>query len=417
VTIDTGGPADTLLLRRHACRSPRLLAYSRDPMPTAEDATAIAPLLPDYSAGCIANLVPRLLRTDRHPGSDGDWLPASAGRARQVVLLVLDGLGWEQLRSRSRLAPVLSGGEGIDRAITSVVPTTTATALTSITTGRATADHGILGYRLAADDEIINMLRWTLGGGPGNDARRRVPAHEFQPFPSFPGSAGPVPVVSKDEFGGTGFTAAHLGNSPLHGYRVLSSLPVEVGRLLREGESFVYAYYDGIDKVAHAHGLDEHYEAELRAVDRLVADVVEQLPSGAVLVVTADHGQIDVGPRVELLGREVMAMTQFLSGEGRFRWIHARPGAAGDLAELLEERYGETTWVRDRDRLVDDGWFGGPLADGLASRLGDVALIPFAPLAFVDPADTGENRLACRHGSLTAEEMLVPLVAFGGERL
>ena len=138
----------------------------------------------------------------------------------------------------------------------------------------------------------------------------------FQPFPSFAGSSRPVPVVSKDEFGGTGFTAAHLGNSPLHGYRVLSSLPVEVGRLLREGESFVYAYYDGIDKVAHAHGLDEHYEAELRAVDRLVADLVSELPPGAVLVVTADHGQIDVGPRVELLGREVMAAGAVPLGRG-----------------------------------------------------------------------------------------------------
>ena len=102
-------------------------------------------------------------------------------------------------------------------------------------------------------------------------------------------------MVSKDEFGGTGFTAAHLGNSPLSGYKVLSSLPVEVGRLLREGERFVYAYYDGIDKVAHGSGLGDLYDAELRAVDRLVADLVAELPAGAVLVVTADHGQIDVG--------------------------------------------------------------------------------------------------------------------------
>ena len=107
-------------------------------------------------------------------------------------------------------------------------------------------------------------------------------------------------------------------------------------------------------------------------------------------------------------------MVRFLSGEGRFRWLHARPGAAADLEALCAERYGDSTWVRSRGQLIDEGWFGGPLGDGFGERLGDVALIPFAPIAFVDPADTGENRLACRHGSLTTDEMLVPLVALRG---
>jgi hypothetical protein len=383
---------------------------------SAED---VAPVLPDYGSGCITNVVPRLLGVAPAPDPVDDWMPQSASHAAQVVLLVIDGLGWEQLRARSTLAPTLSAAEGIDRAITSVAPTTTASALTSITTGRPPSDHGILGYRLVggAGDEILNMLRWTLGTGRDNDARQSVPARIFQPFTPFAGSSRPVPVVSKDEFGGTGFTAAHLGDSPLHGYKVPSSLPLEVGRLLETGEPFIYAYYDGIDKIAHAHGLGDHYDAELRAVDGMISDLVAVLPAGAVLVVTADHGQIDVGPRVEMLEREAMSMVRFFSGEGRFRWIHARPGAADELAELLGESYGETTWVRSREQLVDDGWFGGPLDANLTCRLGDVALIPYAPLAFMDPADTGENRLACRHGSLTTAEMLVPLVALGGERL
>jgi hypothetical protein len=236
-----------------------------------------------------------------------------------------------------------------------------------------------------------------------------VPAHRFQPRLPFDGE--PVPVVSRDEFGGTGFTAAHLGNSPLHGYKVLSSLPVEVGRLLRDDETFVYAYYDGIDKVAHGAGLGRLYDAELRAVDRLVADLADELPPDAVLVVTADHGQIDVGPRVELLGRDIMGAVEFLSGEGRFRWLHARNGAAGDLRDEALARYGDTTWVMGCEQLIDEGVFGGSLPDELRGRLGDVALLPHAPIAFVDPADTGENRLESRHGSLTGAEMLVPLVA------
>jgi len=382
--------------------------------PTNPDTNVAVPRLPDYEGGCIANLVPRIV-TGRAAAPDGaDWIPEVAEHARQIVLLVVDGLGWKQLRSRATLAPTLSAGAGIDRAITSIAPTTTAAALTSITTGRPPASHGVLGYRLAHGDRILNMLRWTLGSGVDVDARRSVPVRSFQPLAPFPGSAGPVPVVSKVDFGGTGFTAAHLGDSPLYDYRVPSSLAVEVAARLEAGDPFVYAYYDGIDKVAHAHGFGAHYDAELVAVDKIVADVVGVLPPDAVLLVTADHGQIEVGPRVELLGSAAMQMVEFLSGEGRFRWLHARPGAADDLLALCTERYGDTTWVRSRDQLEGDGWFGGPLGDGFATRLGDIALIPFEPIAFVDPADTGENRLACRHGSLTTDEMLVPLVALRG---
>ena len=67
-----------------------------------------------------------------------------------------------------------------------------------------------------------------------------------------------------------------------------------------------------------------------------------------------------------------------------------------------------------RQQLIDEGLFGGPIADAIVDRLGDVALIPHTPIAFIDPADTGENRLRCRHGSLTGDEMLVPLVALAG---
>jgi predicted AlkP superfamily pyrophosphatase or phosphodiesterase len=382
--------------------------------PTTPAQSAI-PVLPEFDGACIVNVVPALLARNDPEYTVPDWIPATARHARQIVLLVVDGLGWEQLRARPKLAPTLLAAEGIDHAITSVAPSTTACALTSITTGRPPCEHGILGYRLADGDEILNVLRWRTGSAASRDARRTKPARQFQPFPSFPGSSSPVPVVSRDEFGSTGFTAAHLGNSPLHGYKVASSLPVEVGRLLRNGEPFIYAYYDGIDKVAHGNGLGIHYDAELRTVDRLVEDLVTELPPGAALVVTADHGQIDIGPRVELLGREVMSSVHFLSGEGRFRWLHARPGAADDLLAATCELYGASTWVRARDQLIEEGLFGGKPNGALVARLGDVALLPHGPIAFIDPADTGETRLQSRHGSLTSDEMLVPLVVFTGD--
>ena len=185
-----------------------------------------------------------------------------------------------------------------------------------------------------------------------------------------------------------------------------------VRRLAADGRPFIYAYYEGIDKVAHAEGLNEYYDGELRAVDRIVGDVLEVLPPGAALVVTADHGQVDVGSAVEVLGRDIMDDVVLISGEGRFRWLHVRPGATAAVAAVAEEQYGDLAWVHTKEQIVDEGWLGGVPSAEIMARLGDVALVPFAPTAFMDPADTGELRLMARHGSLTPAEMLVPLLGW-----
>jgi hypothetical protein len=335
------------------------------------------------------------------------WFPAPVAEASQIVLLVIDGLGAEQLGERRHVAPTLGDAAGV--SLTSVAPSTTACALTTLVTGRAPADHGIVGYRVALDGKVMNVLQWSLDGA---DARMGVPAHSFQPCPSFPGSDGRVPVVTRYDYGPTGFTAAHLGDVELHRWHTPAGLVSAVRELTAGGAPFVYAYYEGIDKIAHAQGLGQYYDDELRATDRLVGDVLDVLPPGAVLVVTADHGQVDVGGSVEVLGPEVMQGVTLISGEGRFRWLHVRPGAGTDVAQAATDLHGDVAWVRTKDQIVEAGWLGGVPSPTIAARLGDVALVPFAPTAFLDPADTGELRLKARHGSLTAAEMLVPLLAW-----
>jgi len=376
---------------------------------------APSPVLPDYGGGCLASVMPALLS-----GGDAgapEWVPDPLKGARQVVLLVLDGMGWEQLQLFGASAPTLASGSG--GPITSVVPTTTATALTSLTTGVPPAVHGILGYRLRVDidgpttdgaGEVMNVLRWRTGHG---DMRRQIPPPLFQPVLPFGGRA--VPAVTRSEFASTGFTAAHLTGVRLFGWSVPSALVVSVRRLLTDGETFVYAYYDGLDKIAHEHGLGDHYVQELRSVDRLVADLLDVLPPGAVLAVTSDHGQVEVGNATRLPAPELFDMVELFSGEGRFRWLHVREGAVDDAVAAAEEAHGDEAWVRTRDQMVEDGWFGGPLTPAAARRLGDVALVAHAPVAFLDPADTGETRLLGRHGSLTSAEMAVPFVAWAAD--
>ncbi|HEX7095379.1 MAG TPA: alkaline phosphatase family protein [Acidimicrobiales bacterium] len=359
------------------------------------------PLLPDYSGACISNVVPALLEPSVDPVP---WIPAEVQEAARVVLLVLDGLGWDQLVERASLALTLCSMKG--GPISSVVPTTTATALTSIATGLTPGQHGVIGYRIAVEGDVLNVLRWTT---PSGDARDTIPPTEFQKAAAF-GAQHP-PIVTRAEFTGGGFSGAHLDGTRIHGYRCLSTLVTEVKRLTNANEPFVYAYYDGIDKVAHEYGLGEFYDAELLDCDRLVGEILDVLPSETALVITADHGQVHTGDALYELPASVTEHVAMQSGEGRFRWLHARPGRAKALYEATLEAFHDLAWVRTKEQVIDEGWFGPTITSVAASRLGDVALVATGVHAFIDPADTGPYRLIGRHGSLTSAEMRVPLLA------
>jgi len=338
------------------------------------------------------------------PDTAPAWLPAGVAEADQVLFLVLDGLGWLQLRERAALAPMLTSMTG--SAISTVAPSTTSTAMTSITTGLTPGEHGVIGYRVGIDGQVMNVLRWSIGG---RDSRASIPPEKFQPQAAFLGHR--PAVVTRADFRTSGFTGAHLDGVRFNGYRVTSSLVVESGRLLRAGEPFVYAYYEGIDKVAHEYGLEEHYDAELREVDRLVADLAAVLPRGATLVVTSDHGQLHVGDNIVTLARDVFDQVSFQSGEGRFRWLHARPGRAAALLEAARAHHDDDAWVVGQEQMIADGWFGPVVTDAARARLGDVALVAKGNVSFFDPDDGGPFELISRHGSLTPAEMLVPLLA------
>ncbi len=360
-------------------------------------------VVPDYGGACLTGLVPALLG----PGGTRalpEWFPAPVHDASAVVLFVVDGLGWNQLVPRADLAPTLLAMAG--GSIHAVAPTTTATSLTSIATGLTPGEHGVVGYRVAVHGEILNVLRWTT---PAGDARVRIDPHDFQHHRAFLGEK--IPVVGRREFEGSGFTRAHLDGSRIVGYRLPSSIPVEVRRLLEEGERFVYAYYDGVDKVAHEYGFGPHYDAEVAMADRLVADVVAVVPPGVAVLVTADHGQVHVGSAIVEPTPEVLHGVRYQSGEGRFRWYHTRLGAAADVAAAAATAFCDVAWVVTVQQVLDEGWLGPTTTDAARSRLGDVAIVARARVSFQDPADTGPIDLVCRHGSLTADEMIVPLLA------
>ena len=353
---------------------------------------------PDYGGAWVGGIVPAVLG-----GQPASWLPQVVADAEGVVLLVCDGLGWEMLGSHRARMPVLAAMQG--GPITTIVPSTTSAGLTSIATGATPSEHGLVGYRIRVGGEPLNVLRWQLASGP--DPRTTQPVAPFL--------GRDVPVVTRAEFRHTGFTEAHLRDTTLIGWRTPSTLVEHVRRLATDRHPLVYAYYDGIDKVAHEYGLrNEFLPAELAATDALIEALLDALPQTWALVVTADHGQVHVEHDGVIGLDAVDRLVAQYSGEGRFRTMYARPGRSGELVRACEETYGDTAWVFTRERLFDEGWLGSKAALDVPGRLGDVVLAAREPVIYMDPDMVQEATMRSHHGSLTPAEMHVPLLAARG---
>ena len=316
-----------------------------------------APLLPDYAGRCITGVLGSLGVGLSTPGPRLADLSASVRGAAGVVLIVVDGLGDEQLLARASLAPLMAGARLAP--LTSVAPSTTAAALTSLSTGVAPGRHGLVGYRFALGDDVLGFTRAHLRGA------------------TYIGVAGPEHMPEA--------VAGALGTSPL-----------------------VLCYHDAIDKVAHAKGLEADYDDAVAATDRLVAAIRAAVPDSVAVVVTSDHGQVDVGGSAIDLSASTDALVERRTGEGRFRWLHAHPGEARALLERASTEFESTCWVMSRRQVVTSELLG-EVDDAVVARLGDVAVIPHVDAFVPDPAVPLEHRMRSRHGSLTRAEMLVPL--------
>ena len=357
---------------------------------------------PDYSGASVAGLVPAILGSQ-----PAGWLPACVAGARAVVLLVLDGFGWRAIDGARARLPVLGSLEG--GPITTVVPSTTAAALTSIASGLTPARHGMVGYRMLLGGQVLDVLRWKVPEGRAPD-----PGSVTLVDLAFGGRA--VPTVVRAEFNRSGFTESHMRGVRFVGWRTTATLVTHVAGLVDAGERFVYAYYDGVDKVAHEYGItDGFFPAETVAADRLVGDLLDALPGDVALVITADHGQVQFEQWVTM--EPVAAHVRAYAGDARFRYLYARARAESDLLKAATDAFGEVAWVFGRDQLVDEGWLGPePPPGDVLTRIGDVTLAAKGTFAFADPTHPRETRLRAGHGSLSPEEMLVPLLAGRGRR-
>lgn len=366
---------------------------------------------PAYGEGAVSDLVPSLLAA---LGSDGHTdvlgLPA---RDAWCVLLV-DGLGWRQLREHAAHAPVLSSLPG--GSLTATVPSTTATSITSLGTGLPPGRHGVVGYqsRIPGRSTLLNALDWD----PTVDPER------YQPYPTLFARAAAdgvrATVVSRRRFARSGLTRVALAGVRYAPADNAGERVAEVVAALdaaRGGPALVYAYESDLDGVGHRHGVrSAAWRHQLRAVDMMVEQLVDELPRGCGLVVTGDHGMVTVRAEDQVDVEAVPGLldaVDLVGGEPRFRQLYTRPGAAPEVAARWARVLGERAVVRTRQQAVAAGWFG-TLEDRVAERIGDVLVACTGSTVLLVPSVwPREARMRGHHGSLTDDEMLVPCLVAG----
>jgi predicted AlkP superfamily pyrophosphatase or phosphodiesterase len=368
-------------------------------------------VLPAYGSASLVDLLPSIGAHLGVPGCDDDVLGLPA--AERFVVVLVDGLGWNLLRRNAREVPYLSSLLGDGRAITVGVPSTTATSLTSLGTGLVPAQHGIVGFtsRVPATGEILNALTWESEPDPR--------AYQAKPtiFERAAAAGISVSSVALQRFQGTGLTEAGLRGADFVPYS--ESTPAETRIRLtaaaaqRGRRSIVYAYDRELDHRGHSHGCESRAWREgLIAADAFCQQLRQTLPTEVRLIVTADHGMLDIRPGHRIIAEDdpqLMAGVSALAGEPRFRHVYVDRDRPGRVADRWRDRLGSRAWVLDRDQAIEEDWFGS-VDPQLLQRYGHVLVAMREDWAVMTRQLPRELTLIGMHGSLTPAEMLVPLL-------
>lgn len=375
---------------------------------------------PQYGGDCLDGVLPAALGAlgvtfEPDDGRDAEQARRLLGvpRGERVCVVLVDGMGHALLAERAGHAPFLRGRLGDARVLTVGFPSTTAASIGLFGTGRAAGRTGLAGYtvRNPRTGGLANLVSW--------DGLDRAPAWQREPslFSVAAGAGVSVTSVGPARFAGSGLTVATLAGATYVPAESLDDrVDAALAALRRPG--LVYLYWGDVDKVGHHAGWrSPEWGDALSELDRGLAALARRMPAGTTLLVTADHGQVDVDPAAVLDVAQHPALAEgveLVAGEPRAAHVYLRdpsPDAVGAAAARWREELGGRALVATRAEAIAAGWFGG-VASHVEPILGDlvVAALGVGGVGDSRTQTAASLRLRGMHGSLTPGEMLVPLV-------
>ncbi|MFJ4160562.1 alkaline phosphatase family protein [Microbacterium testaceum] len=337
--------------------------------------------------------------------------------ARSAIVMLVDGLGSHNLAARRGHARFLGSVGGRRDVARTVFPSTTAAALSSLLTGTDPGVHGIVGYRarIPGTDKAPNQLHgWETDGLDPHTWQRSEPL-----FARRAATGRPSFVVSRPSYTGTGFTEATLRGA---GFFSSDDLDERVGLAAdlaaRHPGSITYLYAPELDTAGHRDGWEsDRWTDALERVDAATRRLADGIDAHTGVLVTADHGMVDVPAHKHVLlrkGDPLIEGVALIGGEPRMLHLYTDEGRADAVASLWRETEAARAWVMTRDEAIAAGLFGA-VDDDVRPRIGDVLVAARGRFAYYDDreADKRPQRMVGQHGSLTDEERTVPLLRLG----
>lgn len=376
---------------------------------TSDNGAKLAEVLPTALESIARSLknesgVPDKCRT--HPA------PATS----KFVVIVVDGLGWSNFQARRGHARNLA--EMIASRIETVHPTTTGAALTSITTGMLPGQHGLAGYRIRhPKDGIVT----TLTDWQGYDSAEEIREWQLSPtvFEHAASLDVPAYAIGRPAHSSGGFTRAVLTGAEYVEAQTIEERFQEARRLLEQpGPALIYLYIDELDRAGHSHGSEsEPWLLRLEQLDSAYAAFMALLPRGVGVCLTADHGMVDGPAHQQILLDETPGLLDDVAevgGEPRLRYLYlSDPLEAVQIAARVSAILDKQAWVFTRQEAVEADIFG-PMAPGVADRIGDVIVAARKRVTFYLTSDDPKSRaMVGQHGSFTDEERGIPLMVSG----
>lgn len=381
-------------------------------------------VLPNYSGQGIVNLVQSIATacgsaSARYPELAA--LPATTlGAARHIVLLVIDGLGQRLLESHPGCPNLLR--HAIAR-MSSVFPSTTASAITTFMSGLAPAQHALTGWHmyLGEIDQTLAVLPLTPRAAPPQPIEATLPQRLFA-YPSlFEQLARESWVVTPRSIAGSAFNAWHARGATSLAYATPREMFAQIAGLLKGATAprYIYAYTADLDSESHRHGSDSaQARRTLTELDDGFGELLrESRGSDSWLLVTADHGFIDSpAPRVVSLDDHpqlAALLARPLCGERRAAYCYVSHENRAAFSAYVSEHLAHCAELRQSAELIDAGWFGPPpFHPQLAARVGDYTLVMKDDWTIKDQLP-GEkpHRMLGVHGGISGDEMTVPLIA------
>ena len=344
--------------------------------------------------------------------------PLGLTPVRKAAVLVVDGLGAHNLRQRSGHARWLTQQwAGKNMVADSGYPSTTASALTTLTTGELAGAHGIVGYTVLDPEskKLINHLKdWAPVVDP-ETWQRHPTLFEKAAQQSIPSLA-----LGEQRFAGSDFTKAVWRGAQFVGVRGL----VPQGELMREffdshDQALAYLYWPALDRTGHSQGVEsDAWTHRLEELDQGLEEISRLLKPDEGLVITADHGMVDVPHANKIMAHEgspLLAGVSAWGGEPRVPQLYLNDsGALADLTGAWTEALAGRGRVITREQIMDEAWLG-PVSKEVALRVGDLSVVCEGPIAAYDSmtASPASQAMIGQHGSVTPQEREIPLILAG----